>query len=455
MKDSIGSSWLPVIGVAKSLSVLSIVATAILFLGIYTAIDVVLPSGGTLPMISAAPGVLLMFLQPRFFSKRLIQFITIPIGVVALFCLLSPSLSTMLINRLNSLAQIGYGLLISFSASWALLRIGRERLWGVLSIVIPIYLCLLSFEVLSPAMQGIVRGYQEVVYPTNQDVGMLINREMGMGGYRPKFFTSETSFVAMSLFVIITGYIWSGRTLVRYLLAVGYTFAGFLIVRSPIIIFLIPVIFITAITDPIYRKYRTVIGVMVGIVLVCATSIIMLTRGDIVNARLQNATSGQDFSTTFRTYGSMAVAVEVLKKYPLFGVGPGGLDLAKKEIISTELRLGVPPEAVEKDWRISIANAPSYLAISFGLAGFIIGNFIIYRFVSSSVQSPILPVITAILVWGMAYGAVYTPKFLVTLIVIVTLGQLRNGQIKRNCHAPYAQIKSRHSPRFNSRARTI
>lgn len=379
-----------------------------------------------MPMVSAMPGLLFMLLQPRILSPKLLGFVTLPVCVVALFCLFSPSITTMLMNRLNSLAQVGYSMLLAYVACWTLMRIGRKRLQKFLAILIPVYLGLLALEVLLPALQDLVRDFQDAVYPTNQDLAMLINRETAMGGYRPKFFTSETSFVSISLLIMITAQLWTGRAARRYWLAVIYTVGGFVIVRSPTIILLVPIIFTTAITDPLYARYRALVGIVVSVGLLFAGTMIMVVSGDIVMSRLEGARSGQDFSITFRTYGSIAVAVDVLKKYPLFGVGPGGLDLVENEIIATELRLGVPLASVKQAWKISIANAPASLAVNFGIIGFLAGNFMLYRLIRRETFRPLLPVFTAVAVWGMAYGAVYTPKFLVTLIVIVTLARLRD-----------------------------
>lgn len=403
-----------------------VIAASLLFGGVYTAIDIALPNSGQIPMASAAPGLFVMLLRARLDWAHLTKFVLIPSLVVAGFSLVAPSLSIFFINRVLSVAQVAYGMLIGYVCCWSLQRIGVKRLQRILHWLVPAYLTGLALEALLEPIQNLIREYQELVYPAAVDLGSIIGREAGMGGYRPKFFTSETSFVAITVLLLITADLWCGKDSSRYYRALALTVVAFILVRSPIVVLLLPIIFATAITDQRLRQFRGLLGMSLAAGAALAFAGAYAVIGDVVNTRISNAVSGQDYSTTFRTYGSLAVAGAVIEKYPLFGVGPGGIELAKNEVISTELALGVPENAVKNTWKTSIANAPAAILIYFGMIGFIFLNWVVFFAIHREIARPQLPVFVAILIWGLCYAAIYSPKFIITTLVIFGIAKVRD-----------------------------
>lgn len=372
-------------------------------------------------MVSAAPGAALMLLQPRAVSATLIRFVLVPVAVVAVLSALAPEPVALLLNRLLSLAQVAYGMLLGYLCCWSLQRLGGRRLAAILRWLVPLYLFLLAIETVFWPLQTLIRSYQETVYPATTDIDSLINRETGMGGYRPKFFTSETSFVSISALLLITAFLWIRRDFLRYPLSIAYTLFALVVIRSPIVALTLPIILATALTDPRYKRLRASITIAAGLGTIIGVIGIYAIIGNVINNRIANAASGQDYSVTFRTYGSFAVAAAVLQQYPLVGVGPGGIDLAKNQIITTEIQMGVPAPDVMAAWRISITNVPATLAVHFGIIGIIVGCFTIYRLFQIETLAPRLPLAVAIAAWFMSIGGVYTPKVIATTIFLVSL----------------------------------
>ncbi|MDR3431264.1 MAG: hypothetical protein P4L95_05045, partial [Rouxiella aceris] len=369
-------SWLPETPAAPKLSLYFQVSAALLFLGIYVSIDFNFQKGGTVPMVSAMPGLFLILLYRGLASPRLARFALFPAGVVAAFGLVAPKLSTMFLNRAASVAQVAYAMIICYAVNWTLQRLGADRLYRILKWLIPIYLSLLVIEILSHPLQDLINAYNDAVFFA-VDLDSLANRDAALGGYRPKFFTSEPSFVAITVMILITAYIWSGKGIARYFWAVFYTAVALVIIRSPIVVFALITIFVTMVTDKLLAKYRVALFIGVSIAATLAVIAALTFESDAIQNRISGVANNEDYSTIFRTYGAADVAINIVKKYPLFGAGPGGLDLVKYEIIDTEIKLGVPISAVEASWKISIANAPSSLLSSFGIIGFITGIWLL------------------------------------------------------------------------------
>jgi len=236
-------------------------------------------------------------------------------------------------------------------------------------------------------------------------------------------------FVAMTMMLIVPAYLWTGRDIKRYFYAVVYAVLGLLIIRSPIVVSLVLIIGGTMLADPHFAKYRTVVGTFVISLGALATAGALVVAGDVIQNRIDTISTGQDFSTTLRTYGSFEVAIAVAEKYPLFGSGPGGIDLVKTEITSTLISVGVPYDAVDEGWRYSIGNGPSSLLISFGLIGFVLGIWLLVALIQREVPAPRIPTYILVACWCMSCAGVYTPKFLVTTMVIVMVASMAGRQV--------------------------
>lgn len=415
---------LPFPAPAERMSLYFAFATALFFLGYYTDLGIGIGQGGTIPMVSAIPGLALLLSYPGVFSYRLVRFIVVPMLFVVVMSILAPSLGALLINRLLALGQTGYSAMMGYAASWALARCGRVRLHKFLSRAIPVFLVLLVIETVLPPMHSLMQAWIDL-YGIDTDFEALANRDMGMGGYRPTLFTSETSYVGTTAMLMLIGYVWTGIGVKRYINAAIYMVLAAGIIRSPIVVLALPAIFAAVFTDRTLGRYRSIYVFWMTIIAVVAVALIALLAFGVIAERLNDISSGKDYSTTYRTYGAVAVAFAVLHHYPLFGVGAGSLKPVKDIIISTYVGLGVPVAAVEISWSMSINNAFSSVPIYFGLIGTAVILIALWRLIKCDILQAKIPVILAFAGYCITFGAVYTPKFVITLCTIFTLAKLR------------------------------
>ncbi len=394
------------------------------FFGIYTNIGVKFAEVSTIPMVSALPGLALLLCYPGLVSPRMVRFVVVPMLFVLAFSVLAPQFGRLLFKRVAGVGQTGFSALIGYVVAWTLARFGRVRLHKFLAIAIPVFLILIVVELALPPMRALMIAYHDL-YGLDLDLDVLADRENTMGGYRPKLFTSETSYVATSAMLLLIGYVWTGAGVRRYVFAAGYMVVAVALIRSPIVALALPPIFAAVYTDPSLGRNRGLYAFWVTIITVMVVSAVALLGFEVIANRLSSALSGQDYSTTYRTYGALVVAFNVLKAHPLFGAGAGTLLPVKDIVISTYLDLGVPLDAAETSWLYSINNAFASVLIYFGLVGTTVLLVFLWRLFKSDVNRPVLPVLLAFLCYNMTYGGIYTPTYFATVAAIFTVAKLR------------------------------
>lgn len=400
------------------------IATLLLFAGIYTDVPFA-AAGGTIPMVSALPGLFLLGIWRQTWSGRTFFFLAAPGFAFLAMSLLAPNSAEALPLRINATAQFTLSLAIGYVAANALLKAGADRLHRALGIILPIFVGLLLLEIFTP-FREVVKSYLSV-YPRNYDFLALAVREGNMGGYRPKLFTSETSYVAMSSVILLTAYVWTGRKAQRYFHALIYTLVLAAIVRSPITLLALPIILVSALTDRGAGRLNAMHAVALGFAVIIASAALMVAGSEIMEARLKRISSGADYSTTYRTYGSLAVGWRVASEYPLFGIGPGSLDPARDIIVSTQASFGAPEQAILREWRVSVNNAAASSLVYFGFVGTMLVCSAIFAFVTVNVEGSRVAVLSALLFLSATSGAIYTPKYAATFIILVALAMVREA----------------------------
>jgi hypothetical protein len=201
-------------------------------------------------------------------------------------------------------------------------------------------------------------------------------------------------------------------------------------------------------TDHTIGRKRHETAIWMTFFLILLAALFGIFGYELIADRAQNVASGMDYSTTYRTYGSLAVAIEVLKKYPLFGVGAGSLMPIKDLIFQTYFQLGVPLTAIETDWNLSINNALASFLIYFGLIGTSIAGLLFWRIFASDIKAPRTPLVVALIAYSLSCGAVYTPKFIIAVMVLIAIAKLRPPPSSAAQTAAAQQRNSRSKPNF-------
>jgi hypothetical protein len=419
-------SLLPAPEPAQHLSNYLWLASALYFLGIYSDIGMRIGDTAVIPMVSAFPGLIMLLLVKGVVSPRLVSFVRWPFLFVVVCGVLAPKLGVMYANRLLGAGQAALSAGMAYVACWTLSRLGRTRIHRFLSIAIPIFLVLIAIELAVPQMRQVQTAFARIYgYGADYDWEALSNREATMGGYRPKLFTSEASYVGTSAMLMLIGYVWTGQGIRRYLHAAGYFCVAAILIRSPIVLLSLPPIVSAVYTDKSLGRRRSTYSFWMTIIAVILGALILLLGPALLADRLNNVTTGADYSTTYRTYGAVAVAVNTLKQYPLFGVGAGSIAIIKNTIISTYLSFGVPLSAAETDWRANLNNSYAAILVYFGFVGASVIILVVWRMFLNDVKKPRLPVALAFFLYGITFGAVYSPKAMITFTVIIAAAKLR------------------------------
>lgn len=418
-------------------------ATVLFFAGVYTDIPVRLSETSAFPMVSVLPGLALLLLHRGMVTGRTISFVLWPTIFVALMGALAPNPGHYWFVRLIGSGQAGFSALLGYVAAWTLARFGRERLHKFLAAALPVFMVLIFAEVILPPAHTLMTNWIKI-YGYELDFDALANRENGLGGYRPKLFTSEASYVATSAILLVIGYVWTGNNFRRYLVALFYLVVAAMLIRSPIIFLAAPPIVLAVYGDRSLGRLRSVSSFWVTIGIFVAALLIALLGANLIMSRFNAAVTGDDYSTTYRTYGAIAVALAVLQKYPLFGIGAGSIALVKNVVIATYLALGVPLEATEIEWSRSINNAYAAVPLYFGVVGSGIVLIALWRLFKSDVVRPRLPVALAFLGYCITYGGIYTPKFVITMAVMLTVGKMRPSQHEARGPAVRKRITRQH-----------
>lgn len=385
----------------------------IFLFGLYTNIAFI-AGAATFPAVSALPGFLLLlpYYTAQFTWKRLIGIFSLPI-IAALFSIFVPNEAGFFEKHLIACGQFLYSLGLGLMLFFHVRSYSRDALARFLVIAIPIYMALLAVEVLTP-FKSVVIAYMDV-YRGGYDYTIL-NRDVGIaGGHRPKFFTSETSYVSMTLTFAIGLYAWAAKGNSKYVKALGFFVAGLIIVRSPILLatpLLIAAVYMSdALNDQKLFNFTVVSAPFALVVAIGLFSLVLNVAQPLFEARLKGIQSGRDYSTTYRTYGSYAAGIAVANEYPLFGVGIGTHDTAAPIVQSVFAANGVPIAAVARDWRNSLANAFAYALIIFGYMGTIVLLGLSFWLITRLGAPLSLPFLAMFTVLALTFGAVYTPKF--------------------------------------------
>jgi hypothetical protein len=411
----------------KRKSKYNVFATSVFVLGVYTSVDIS-SDLGSFPMVSALPGIVLLApIYRRQFLARAYWFSALFVLLPAVFGAFAPSFPGSEIRRLIACGQLFYSLTVGFLLFWIITESSRDRIFRFLSIAVPIYLALISLEVLTP-LKDLVTAYS-LVYRDVDVAQMVFERDLGIaGGYRPKFFTLETSYVAMTLAFAIGCYVWSGRTFKKYLFASLYTLAGLIAIRSPILLSGVLFMAIRLSVEVVrYKSVRQAAGSFLPFALfggLLTIPLVYIAMEPVIEGRLTSVNEGADTSVIYRTYGALAAGVAVANAYPIAGVGIGSYDYAQPIIIEAYSNLGFSADDVIREWRSVVANAYGYILILFGYIGSAVifsAVFYLLRLLAGPLS---LSFFAMVLVLAQAYTPVYSPKFVAYVFIFAGLNSV-------------------------------
>ena len=354
--------------------------TFVFLLGLYSGISFYITDDLFIPYIFCGVTAIYFFIMNL---KDLKAYHLSPFAFLAVITFIgiifSDQMSEYFFERIKGFVQLFYSIIISFVfylnlRKWKIRAV--SSLFFVLIIIILIGTCLEIFT----DFKDISDDLREKIFKGNlYDADLRDIYFYGM--IRPKLFTEEPSHVAK--FYLLCLFVWFSLSdnRVRYVIMFLFTALGIVLIRSHLILIIIP---ISIVVEAFYRKkirlnfkikYK---GIFVeksfAILIILITIMLISSINTIVDKRVDQIISGDDDSFKLRFTGPIIIAYEVLKKYPIFGAGISGKEAIEEIINNVYYNLDVKYYSV---YSFSTNLIMSYF-IYFGVFGGIIFGIGIY-----------------------------------------------------------------------------
>lgn len=184
------------------------------------------------------------------------------------------------------------------------------------------------------------------------------------GQIRPKLFTSEPSHVAK--FYILSVFVWFAlsKNNWRYLLYIFFSTAGFVLIRSPIIVLSLPLALLVEVflrksvsLSSIITEEKPVIRGTLSVLIIISVLLLTVALSTILAKRTSTAIAGTDGSFAGRITGPVLIALNTVKKYPLWGAGITGKEAIADVIFGSYWAIGFK--------RYDVYSASSNILMSF------------------------------------------------------------------------------------------
>jgi hypothetical protein len=200
--------------------------------------------------------------------------------------------------------------------------------------------------------------------------------------YRPKFFTSEPSHLGKFASMCLLFWRLSTSSRNKNMIFLLLLIVAFLIIRSPLILFLIPIHFL--IVFSLEKVSMKKINLIPAVGTFFLFLILIFSSIQVLNERINLANFGMDSSLDGRLIIPAFVTSEVLSEFPLFGVGIAGKEAIENIVIEKyqELDPNFKPRSMKQLLEKNHAVTLQYL-IYFGLLGTFIIIFLLMNLIKS------------------------------------------------------------------------
>lgn len=294
----------------------------------------------------------------------------------------SDQMSEYFVERFKGFVQLFYSIIISF-VFYLNLKKWKPRAVCSLFLVFIILILIGTFFEIFTDFKEVSDNFREKIFKGNlYDADLRDIYFYGM--IRPKLFTEEPSHVAK--FYLICLFVWFSlsENKVRYIIMLLFTVLGIVLIRSHLVLIIIP---ITIIVEAFYRKkvkfyvqnkYKVLaVDKSFAILVILVAIILILSINIIIDKRVNQIISGDDESFKIRFTGPIIIAFEVLKKYPLLGAGISGKEAIEEIINNVYYKIDVKYFSV---YSFSTNIIMSFF-IYYGVLGGILFGFGIYIFI--------------------------------------------------------------------------
>jgi hypothetical protein len=393
-----------------------VLLVAVHLAGVYLAVPMNL-GGVEVPMVTALATVPLLLIRnfPRIDRRRLLPLVGL-LAVAGLTMLFAPRPAEFFADRLKGLLQFAFSLAAAGAlalelSAWPRRHIARACLAGVVVILVG---CVLENYA---GLRVVSNAFREAVFPTAQL--QFVERDIEVAGFeRPRLFTAEPSDVAKFLVLLGFGWVALSRSAWRHAGGVLITLAGLWLVRSPIIVLLLPLQFALVVAGrPALPAPRILSPGVAAFVLGAGALVAMAGALPFLASRISLAVAGGDLSSVIRLVTPVLIASQTLLASPLVGAGISGSEAIAGIVLQAWEATGMGQMALAaldsgtKDLANEITNSFWLLWINFGLLGGILVIALLDRwFVAVGARHRWLAFFT-VFVFAQTMGAMHGPYF--------------------------------------------
>lgn len=303
----------------KGLRIADWVLLAIFVFGIYTGYSIQITP--TVPFPSALAGLaglVLLFRRRDRIAPHHLAGLALVIAVLLASIFIPPDF-TYLAKRFTGLVQMTYSLVIGYALFLTMLEARREQLalfFFVLCVVIFVGCVLEDYGGLRPISDAVrAKFYSDFVYDAD------LRDELLYGRVRPKLFTSEPSAVTFGY--TLFAFVWLMMSRWRFKVVIYFAlFAlGIVIMPGPTLLLMLLMLapyqfFAGRAWTPTAVRFA-ILGVFAGAMVFG----VLFLGSSVFSARVNQLAEGADASSFYRVQGPALVAMDVMEKHPVAGVG--------------------------------------------------------------------------------------------------------------------------------------
>lgn len=426
------------------------IALCLLFLiGIYLGIALPLPGGIPLPAVLAGLAGLLL-LARHVAAVRSSHVLAAGCALAAAFFSVLFSAEVALIGeKFKGFVQLIYSLMVAFGFFLAARRCTRRSFAAVFLFLTLTILTGSALETFVPAMKAVSDAFRGFVF----DAGVYSadQRDLALyGRVRPKFFTSEPSFIAFGYTLFAFCWYVLSRQAGKIVCYVALLAMGYFLIRGPTILLglaLIPIYEIFLASRRRMNAGYARLDLSRAAVAAVATCLLVgfgvLIGWEVLEPRIEGIISGRDPSFFARILAPSLIARDVLIQFPMAGVGLTGWEVLEERIVQLYATTDHLAYDVQFDGASqSLTNYFWSLWIFMGLFGglaFVIAMSCLLRHLGV----PSLAFCWGVwIVFGQAAGGFVTPRTWAVLVLAALISVLHEkrrrlpGQVPRRLVLP-------------------
>ena len=409
----------------------------ILIFGLYNAVFIYFT-----PTLFIPYGICFIFLPYIIYKsihmadKNEVVLLSLIILITFIGLFISPQPVKYFMERVKGFVHLFYSIVFSYFIFLFFLRYNPNkvaRIFGIVSLLIIIG-CIL--ENYFPPFRTLSNNFRHLFFKKNVYEADLRDLIL-FGSVRPRLFTTEPSHVAK--FFILSLFIWFTLTMnkKKYILFTLASVAGLFLIKSPVVVLIYPLAFVAEMF--LFRDLRFFnelknfyqngkikkIYFRIFFILIILVILLALAAFTVLSKRVEQIIHGEDLSFLMRIFAPPWISYEVLKQYPIFGIGITAKELLISIITNVFKNFGFIVYDIN-----AITNVLWLFIIYYGLGGSLLILFIGKKFLNRVGIYSYSFLVGSILIFSQTMGGYVTIRwwFVVFMFILVNFFRTHHSQ---------------------------